>query len=127
VNILRQIKKGRLALCLALVGACAGGVILAHNQTVNAVTYKPASTTLPALSLSAATGKHNPYGLKYRTTAAAAESGGKTDADAVYFPTEKGRHVVCLVRGLSYWGAVMSCDWDGYHARYGPGDPFDQR
>lgn len=46
---------------------------------------------------------------------------------AVYLPTEKGRRVMCYVRSWGEDAEMMSCDWAGYHARYGPGDPADQQ
>lgn len=124
MKLLRQVHLGRLALLVVVFGLLA---VLIHLTDRSGSATNAGPTPKPAAPLKSAAAKHNPYGLPYRTTAAAKQSGGVTDADAVYFPTEKGRHVVCLVHGLSYYSAVMSCDWVGYHARYGPGDPFDQR
>jgi hypothetical protein len=61
----------------------------------------------------------NPYGAPYRSMG--------RGIHAVYFSTEKGRRVLCYVTGWQTTDATMSCDWDGYHALYGPGDPADQK
>jgi hypothetical protein len=46
---------------------------------------------------------------------------------AVYRPTELGRRVVCVEDAIDSYSATRTCDWAGYHLRYGPGDPFDQK
>jgi hypothetical protein len=47
------------------------------------------------------------------------------DRRVIYLPTEAGRSVVCVDHGGTH-DFSETCDWAGYHARYGPGDPFDQ-
>lgn len=130
MSLWRQVHKGRLAiaLCLIAVGAAIGLATTRaaqHADAAQAAGEQERSSVSAVLH--AADAHSNPYGLPYRNTQADAKGSAAISADAVYFPTEKGRHVVCLVHNLGYQEGVMSCDWAGYHARYGPDDPFDQR